>query len=130
LIGDGSDIRGYEVVDRNGDQVGKVDDLMIDDQENRVRFIRVGSGGFLGIGQDHYLVPIEAVSRVNDEQKTVDIDRSREKMSDVPVYDPELVTDRDYYGGIYGYWGYDPYWAPGYVYPAAFPYYPLGNRQA
>jgi sporulation protein YlmC with PRC-barrel domain len=123
-IGDqGTDIRGYDVVDKRGQQVGTVDDLMIDRDETRVRFLRVGSGGFLGIGEDHYLVPVDAIQSVNDADETIHIDRDRQQMKDVPVYDPEVVEadESDYYGGIYGYWGYSPYWTAGYVYPA-YPY--------
>ena len=30
------DVRGRKVVDNNGDDIGKVEDLLIDDQENKV----------------------------------------------------------------------------------------------
>jgi sporulation protein YlmC with PRC-barrel domain len=56
-----ADVRGRAVVDHNGEEIGKVDDLLIDDRERRVRFLRVGHGGFLGIGASHFLVPVDAV---------------------------------------------------------------------
>jgi len=40
--------RGRTVVDRHRDEVGRVEDLLVDERENRVRFLRVGEGGFLG----------------------------------------------------------------------------------
>ena len=109
------DARGRTVVDRHGEEIGKVDDLLIDDRENRVRFLRVAHGGFLGIGQDHFLVPVDAVTGMDEDR--VYIDRERSRLSDVPGYDPELAREPEYYSSVYGWWGYAPYWAPGYTYP-------------
>jgi sporulation protein YlmC with PRC-barrel domain len=103
-----ADVRGRAVVDRDGHEVGRVDDLLIDDQAKRVRFLRVAEGGFLGFGATHYLVPVEAVVAVHPD--TVRIDQQRSGMRDVPVYDPELATLPAYYGNVYGWWGVPPYW--------------------
>lgn len=112
------DVRGRTVIDRNGDEVGEIDDLLIDPEERRVRFLQVGSGGFLGIGENKQLIPVDAVIRVGD---SVHIEKPREDVAGAPVYDPSLVQELGYFDGIYGYYGYPPYWAPGYVYPG-FPY--------
>ncbi len=63
-----ADVRGRRAVDNGGQEMGKVDDLLIDDQEKKVRFLRVGSGGFLGKGKEHVLVPVEAVTSVDGEK--------------------------------------------------------------
>lgn len=114
------DVRGRKVVDSNGEEVGDVDDLLVDDQENKVRFLRVGAGGFLGIGEQHFLVPVDAVERIEPDR--VHITRERAGLADVPTYDPELAEDPAYYTDLYGWWGYSPYWGSGYAYPA-YPYY-------
>lgn len=114
------DIRGLKVVDRQGEEIGHVDDLLIDDRETKVRFLRIASGGFLGLGETKFLMPVDAITRVRD--GTVHIDQSREYIAGGPHYDPDL-TDQDYYGNVYGYYGYAPYWGAGYIYPG-FPYYP------
>ena len=40
------DIRGRKVVDSAGQDIGEIDDLMIDNKEKKVRFLQVASGGF------------------------------------------------------------------------------------
>lgn len=112
-----ADVRGRTVVDRFGEEVGRVDDLMVDDREHKVRFLRVGEGGFLGIGQSHYLVPVDAIVSVDPDR--VRIDRERGAMGDVPRYDPELADqpDQDYYGDVYGWWGAVPFLGAGMRYP-------------
>jgi sporulation protein YlmC with PRC-barrel domain len=114
-----ADVRGRSAVDGSGQEVGEVDDLLVDAAETKVRFLRIKHGGFLGIGAEHFLVPVEAVSRVTDE--AVHIDREGARLSDVPGYDPEVAEQPDYYTGVYGWWGYPGFWGPGYVYPP-FPY--------
>lgn len=115
------DIRGMTVVDREDEQIGTVDTLVIDEQENRVRFLEVGSGGFLGIGEEKRLIPVDAVVHVDKD--VVRVDTTRENVRGGPGYDPDLVElDPEYFGGIYGYYGYSPFWATGYVYPHPRPF--------
>jgi sporulation protein YlmC with PRC-barrel domain len=113
------DVRGRTVVDSNGDEVGDVDDLLIDEQEEKVRLLEVGSGGFLGIGEKKRLIPVDAVTGI-DEQ--VHIDLSRQAVAGSPEYDPQLVHESEYYRSLYGHYGYTPYWGPGYP-PPRFPYF-------
>ncbi|PZF85409.1 PRC-barrel domain-containing protein [Jiangella anatolica] len=109
------DVRGFEVVDVNGDEVGTVDDLVIDPEEKKVRFLQVGSGGFLGLGERKQLIPVDAISRIDDAK--VHIAQERGHVAGAPTYDPDLVPAREYYEELYGYYGYAPFWASGYVYP-------------
>jgi sporulation protein YlmC with PRC-barrel domain len=114
-----ADVRGRTAVDRDGEEIGRIDDLLIDDGQKKVRFLRIGSGGFLGIGKEHVLVPVDAVSSVQAD--VVRIDEERARLTDAPGYDPEVTYDAAYYGDVYGWWGYGPFWGTGYVYPR-YPY--------
>ncbi|HET7636294.1 MAG TPA: PRC-barrel domain-containing protein [Candidatus Limnocylindria bacterium] len=118
LANQDADIRGRTV--RTGDdEVGKVDDLLIDRDQAQVRFMEVGAGGFLGIGEKKLLIPVDAIMKIDDDN--VWIDQSRSRLQGAPAYDPTLVSE-DYYDQLYGYYGYQPYWTPGYTYPS-YPYY-------
>ena len=114
------DVRGRKVLDANGDEVGDVEDLMVDDREIKVRFLQVGTGGFLGIGETKFLVPVDAITSIDGDH--VHIDQSREHVAGAPTYEPDMSFDDTYYNSLYGYWGYAPYWGMGYAYPA-YPYY-------
>jgi sporulation protein YlmC with PRC-barrel domain len=114
------DVRGRKVIDRDGEDVGRVDDLLIDDAERKVRFLLVAYGGFLGIGESKSYIPVDAITRITDDE--VHIDQARAYVAGAPKYDPDVVAEPDYYSGIYGYYGYPPFWGPGYLYPG-FPYY-------
>jgi sporulation protein YlmC with PRC-barrel domain len=109
-------------VDRNGDEIGDVEDLMVDSRDTKVRFLQVGAGGFLGIGEKKFLVPVDTITRID--QDTVHIDKTREHVIGAPDYDPAMVDEDRYFSDLYGYYGCAPYWATGYAYPG-YPYYPI-----
>lgn len=67
------DLCGKGVLDPQGQRLGKVEDLYIDGQEREVRFLEVGSGGVLGIGEKHFLVPVEAVTEVAEGWVTIEL---------------------------------------------------------
>lgn len=121
-LGD-EDVRRYVVKDKDGNDVGKVHDLLIDPQGNRVRFLVVESGGFLGVGERKSFIPVDVIASISAGE--VHIDQTRERVAGAPPYNPELVTTREYHRNAYKYFGYSPYWISGYSYPV-FPFHFLG----
>ena len=105
------DVRGRHVVTVDGEPIGLVDDLLVDARDRKVRFLEVGSGGFLGIGEHKSLIPIEAVAEVDEQQ--VRVDRSREHVAAAPIYNPHVVPTDPYLNEIYDHYGYPPPWVPG-----------------
>src|SRR5918992_138835 len=88
------DTRGLDVYDKNGEEIGTVEGLYADTDERKVRFLDVGAGGFLRLGEKNFLVPVEAVQEVNEEG--VVIDESREKVADSPPFDTSVVPQPPY----------------------------------
>ncbi len=111
------DIRGLDVYDTNGEEVGTVEDLYADEEERKVRFLDVGAGGFLGLGEKNFLLPVEAVREVNEDG--VVVDQSREKVVDSPPFDTSVVPQAPYQRDIYDYYGYGR--SGGRVDPGAWP---------
>lgn len=87
------DIRGRDVIDRNGEKLGTIDDLLMDDRESRIRFIQVAHGGFLGIRQEHFILPVNTIMKV--EERQVHVDRVRDDIVRESTYAPELVEGMD-----------------------------------
>jgi sporulation protein YlmC with PRC-barrel domain len=107
------DIRGRTVVDSEGKDIGKVDDLVVDEHERKVRFLQIATGAilpFLGFGGTKFLLPVEAVTQVQPD--TVRVNESGERISGAPQYDPDLVDDV-YFGLLYRYYNFRPFWGPG-----------------
>src|SRR5680860_1086831 len=74
-----NDVRGRQVKDKNGDVIGKVADLLVDDAEDKVRFLLVEHGGFLGFGETKLLIPVDAVTKITVDD--VFVDQSRERVA-------------------------------------------------
>jgi len=101
------DIRGRMAKDKDGRDLGTIEGLFIDEAERKVRFMEVGSGGFLGLGESKSLIPVDAITRMTPD--AVYIRHTREHVAGAPRYDPDLVETRlDYFFNLYPYYGYPP----------------------
>ena len=110
-----SDIRGRQVVDKNNKHLGKIDVLLIDEKEQKIRFLEVASGGFLGLGEAKSLIPVDAITKITDDE--VHVNQTAEHVAGAPAYDPALANQTHFYGSTYGYYGMMPFWGMNYIYP-------------
>ena len=84
------DLRAMAVYDSEGQHIGSVEDLYIVRKEREVRFLEVGAGGLLGIGEKRFLVPVEAVVRVAEGWVTIEPDR-KEKVEGSAPFDTKVA---------------------------------------
>lgn len=110
------DVRGPVARDRDGQVLGRIDDLLVDATDRRTRFLRIRSGGVLGLGGEISYLPVEAVIAVDGASVTVD---SAPGLEHGRAYDPRLVREPDppADGGPRDYGAYWPYRTAGYRYP-------------
>jgi uncharacterized protein (TIGR02271 family) len=90
-VADGEpDIRGWDVMASDGRRLGRVDDLLVDTQANKVRYVDVEGGP-----QGHVTIPI-GYARLERDSKQVLVDRlSDDQFGALPAYDRGPIT-RDY----------------------------------
>jgi len=119
------DIRGRTVRDRDGKEIGKVNGLLIDRDEQKVRYLQVEAGGFLGLGERHFLIPVDAITRIVGNY--VHINETQERVIGAPGYDPTLGPEPSYWDRLSGYYGYLPFWGVGYGGYPLVPFYGLGR---
>jgi PRC-barrel domain len=99
-------VEGTKVVNREGEKLGSIHNLMVDKKTGQVQYAVLSFGGVLGIGTDHYPIPWKALTYDTDEDGyLVDIDKEMLKsgphygVSDEPAY------DQAYGQSIYGHYG-------------------------
>lgn len=109
------DIRGTAVIDRDGENIGKVVDLLLDEDDKKVRMVCIEEGGILGIGATPSYLPVDAITSVSETE--IHVDQDRGQVAGAPRYDPDLVDESEFYADLYEHYGYPPYWGPGYIYP-------------
>ena len=84
-----------------------MEDLYADAQERKVRFLEVGAGGFMGLGERRFLIPVEAVSEAREDGVVV-VAHKRRKVADSPLFDADVVPQPPYQDELYEYYGFPP----------------------
>jgi sporulation protein YlmC with PRC-barrel domain len=119
VLGDGNasvvaaeDVRGFELHDVSAERIGSVEDVVVD-ETGRVRFLKVGSGGVLGLGRAHRLVPVDVIDNVAGESVFLKV--GRDDVLDAPDWQP--VDDPSTIERVCVHFGCQPFWADGYRAP-------------
>jgi sporulation protein YlmC with PRC-barrel domain len=90
----------YKVYDNQGEKIGKVDDLFVDETD-REEYIGVKMG-FLGLKST--LIPMDIV-RVNEGERTIEVSESKAHVKDAPSFDDDEDITPDYEDRIRSHFG-------------------------
>lgn len=105
-------LEGDKVVNRQGEDLGKVEAIMLDTDSGRIAYAVLSFGGFLGMGEKLFAIPWGAlkVDTVN-EQVVLDVDKQR--LENAPGFDKSnwpQMADRKWATSIHTHYGTRPYW--------------------
>lgn len=100
-------LEGREVVDRDGEKLGHVIDLMIDQFHHENSFLELETDGFLGIGRKQLLAPLRW-DQVGNDPITVNV--AKEELHNAPDYDPSMPFSEEYETALAGYWNLPYHW--------------------
>ncbi len=96
-----------------GEDLGTIEELMIDLEAGRIAYAVLSFGGFLGVGDKLFAVPWAALA-LNAEEHYFTLDVSREMLEEAPGFDredwPSYVPNHEWAAKIYEYYGYSLYW--------------------
>jgi len=98
---------GDPVVNRNGESLGKIEDLMFEPERSRVSYAVLSFGGFLGMGNKLFAVPLQAM-RLSREEKRFVLDVDKERLKNAPGFDKDQwpdFADPAYNTKLYSYYG-------------------------
>lgn len=102
-----STLRNTSVTNLRGESLGSIEDLMLDPQSGRVAYAVLDFGGFLGIGNKLFAVPLEAF-RVDTANEQLVLDVTKDKLNDAPGFDKDnwpKTTDHTFIENVYGFYG-------------------------
>jgi sporulation protein YlmC with PRC-barrel domain len=95
------DIQGRKVLDKNGDEVGTVEELFIWEGPSTVHLIAVSGD------ERSFLIPVHTVTNVDEE--TVALEVGKVKVMDSPEFKSDDVPDSETRRAAFDYYGYpDP----------------------
>lgn len=103
-------IIGDKVENMDGEDIGRINNLMININEGTVEYAVVEFGSVLGIGGKLFAVPFSELM-VNPDRKIFVLDRDREHLKDMPGFDKEHwpdTNDHRYFSDVNTYWNHEP----------------------
>ena len=105
------EVRGRRVRNRVGDDLGVIEEVMIDLPTGRVAYAVLSFGGFLGIGGKLFAIPWQALKwNAADREFILDVDK--QILQSAPGFDKDNwpnMADPAFTTLIYGYYGYQSY---------------------
>ena len=107
-----STLIGDSVVSRRGEDLGRIEELMIDPEEGRVSYAVVSVGGLLGMGDKLLAIPMQAL-HLSRGDKSFILDVDEEKLKNAPGFDKDNwpdMADTQWGSTIHSYYGRTPYW--------------------
>lgn len=103
---------GDDVVNLAGEDLGKIDEIMIDTPTGRIAYAVLSFGGFLGMGDKLFAIPWSRLS-LDEQRKVFVLNVNRATLKKAPGFDkndwPDM-TDRNWGAQIYTYYDARPYW--------------------
>ncbi|NNE41142.1 MAG: PRC-barrel domain-containing protein [Marinicaulis sp.] len=81
-----SSISGDEVVNAEGEDLGHIEDLMIDPETGKIEYAVLSFGGFLGLGDKYFAIPFTRLSTDRDKKRMV-LDVEKTRLNDAPGFD-------------------------------------------
>ncbi|KAB0630852.1 PRC-barrel domain-containing protein [Burkholderia latens] len=108
-------LEGNKVYTTDGDDVGKIKDIMLDVRSGRVAYAVLSSGGLLGIGDKLLAIPWSALT-LDTERKCFLLSVSSERIRNAPGFDKDhwpAMADPQWAAPLHEYYGSTPYWSAG-----------------
>lgn len=105
-------LMGTEITNSDGDDLGQIEDIMIDLAEGEIAYAVVKFGGWLGMGEKLFAIPWNAIRlSLHDEKALLQV--PKEQLEDAEGFDKDdwpNMADRAWAERIHKHFGYEPYW--------------------
>ena len=100
-------LTGDKVVNGRDEQLGKIEDIMLDIENGRVAYAVLSFGGFLGVGDKLFAIPWTAM-RLDEERKCFVLDVDKTMLDSAPGFDKDNWPDmssEEYARSVYSHYG-------------------------
>ena len=107
-----SRVIGTTVYNSAGDDIGSIEDVMLEKTSNGIMFAVIGFGGFLGMGEKYHAIPWSVLD-YDEKRDGYVVPFTEEELKSAPAYDiNDLAKDdgRQARDASFTYYRVDPYW--------------------
>ena len=108
-----STITGDQVVNPKGEDLGKIEDVMLDVSAGRVAYAVLSFGGFLGMGDKLFALPWDSLKLDADNHRFI-LNLPKERLESAPGFDKDNwpnFADKTWGATVHEFYGQRPYWA-------------------
>jgi sporulation protein YlmC with PRC-barrel domain len=105
-------ILGLDVGNPQGENLGEIENLLIDMTAERIASATLAFGGWLGFGENLAPVPWDALT-FTPEADRITLNMDKEKLRKAPQFAKEkwpATLERQWLANVYAYYGEKPYW--------------------
>jgi sporulation protein YlmC with PRC-barrel domain len=102
---------GDDVKNPQGESLGKIEEIMIDQSNGHVAYAVLSFGGFLGMGDKLFAVPWSSL-RLNPSDHSFLFDVDKERLEDAPGFDKDnwpKSPDQAFIDSVYTFYNVEPY---------------------
>lgn len=105
-------LEGDSVVNLQGEELGTIQDIMVDVPRGRVAYAVLSTGGVLGLGAKLHAIPWGSLTLdANRKCFVLDVDKTR--LENAPGFDKDhwpSMADQRWASEVHQYYGASPYW--------------------
>jgi sporulation protein YlmC with PRC-barrel domain len=119
FVMDAATLDGDSVVNSEGDDIGKIEAIMLDVAAGRIAYAVLSFGGFFGIGSKLFAIPWSALTLDADEKRFL-LDISKDRLENAPGFDEDhwpAMADLRWAADVHAYYDVSPYWEDDYGMP-------------
>jgi sporulation protein YlmC with PRC-barrel domain len=105
-------LQGDDVVNAAEEDLGKIQDIMLDVPSGRIAYAVLSFGGFLGMGDKLFAIPWSALKLDPDNHRFI-LDINKEQLKNAPGFDKDhwpSMADQQWAMEVHSYYGRRPYW--------------------
>jgi sporulation protein YlmC with PRC-barrel domain len=103
-----SKLKGAEVKSSTGENLGRLEDLVIDQQSGKVTFAILGKGGVLSVGEKRLPVPWQALTIDSDKHLSLNVDKQKMQTAPTVNSDYSELDNPDQVVAIYKFYEIEP----------------------
>lgn len=93
------------------ENIGEIQDLMINLQNGQIEYAVLSFGGFLGIGDKYFAIPVEAL-KYSTKNREITLDINKETLKNAPGFDKDnwpTEASPEFIQSVYKHYGFEPH---------------------
>ena len=105
-------LEGDSVVNMQGEELGTIQDIMVDVPHGRVAYAVLSTGGVLGIGSKLHAIPWTSLT-LDANRKCFILNVDKNRLENAPGFDKDhwpSMADQRWASEVHQYYGVSPYW--------------------